>query len=532
MNEAEFTQTDVLVIGAGPVGLTLAGLLARHGITSVVVERRSGTITSPAAHVLRNGPRAVLGLLGVDDAISQAVPELPMHFVTWCTTLAGSELGRIDLRGSTPTERPWTNLSQSLLEPILSRAVEQTGMVTLLYGAECVRVSGHDPVSAESDAEAVVRLADGTERIIRSQWIVAADGAGSRTRAAIGAELVGDGPLGRFFMVHFRADLTRWIADRPGPIFWIMNPEASGTLIVHDAQRSHVFMSVAKGHDDEEKEIPARLAAALGERVDAPIEITTIDTWVPFCQVVDNYRRGRVLLLGDAAHRFPPSGGLGLNTGIMEAHNLAWKLAFAINGTASDTLLDSYDAECRPAATKNANISLQNALDLLLIYDAIGPCIDLEELEARLSSMTPDERAILDESVQHQRSHFLFDGYLPQPAAPQPNEPHCPTLDRWTDSLAFTLHLVDSGRVHTHVSDASVGSIVDTIHQTTRVPMHWERVAQSTARDGVVMFVTRPDGITLWSLDRPELAQELPGDHAIATAIVARMTQLLGTPSR
>ncbi len=109
------STTEVLIVGAGPVGLTLAGLLAISGVSCVVLERRADHIKAPAAHVLRRGPRNVLALLGVDDAIQAAEPPLDMRYITWCTTLVGPELGRLDIRGDAEKNdesatRPWTNL--------------------------------------------------------------------------------------------------------------------------------------------------------------------------------------------------------------------------------------------------------------------------------------------------------------------------------------------------------------------------------------------------------------------------------------
>lgn len=501
------SKTEVLIVGAGPVGLTLAGLLGSLGVSCVVVERRADHIKAPAAHVLRHGPRHVLALLGVDDAIDAAEPPLDMHYITWCTTLGGPELGRLDIRGELnaagkPLQRPWTNLSQNRLEPILASTVSHMNGVEVRYATRC------DSITQEGEfASAVLTLADGTSQSVTANWIVAADGAGSRTRAAIGAELVGQGPLGRFFMVHFRADLSPWILDRPGPICWLMNPEASGTLIVHDIASSHVFMTAMNGSDGEEAEIPARLAAALGVNVD--LEIVTVDTWVPFCQVVDRYRHGRVLLVGDAAHRFPPSGGLGLNTGIMEAHNLAWKLALVQRGVAHETLIDTYDTECRPAATTNATDSFDNALRLLNIYEVLGPCATLVDLEQRLATMSTDDRDRLASAVEDQRSHFLSNGVFPSTA----NEP---APIRWPSPYnRFTIHLVEpTVTLDDWQSQANVLATEFAVTVTVDV-------LDAAPQADVTAFVTRPDGIVVWSTKQPS-------DHERdAQQIATQLRQLL-----
>ncbi len=357
--------------------------------------------------------------------------------------------------------------------------------VQIHYSSRCDSITQHGRT-----ATAVVRSSDGATRSITADWIVAADGAGSRSRAAVGAELVGHGPLGQFFMVHFKADLSPWILDRPGPILWMMNPESSGTLIVHDITSSHVFMTAMIGDEGELETIPARLAAALG--VDVDLEIITIDTWVPFCQVVDNYRKGRVLLVGDAAHRFPPSGGLGLNTGIMEAHNLAWKLVLVQRGAADDELLESFDTECRPAATTNANDSFDNALRLLTIYEALGPCATLIELERRLALMTDVERGQLASAIEDQRSHFLSPGALPAPEADR-------SSGRWPGPYdGFTLYAASSAPADIAEANAMAAELSRAFEVTVRA-LSMDAVPES--RLGVVL--TRPDGIVLWSSDQP-----------------------------
>jgi 2,4-dichlorophenol 6-monooxygenase len=399
-------QTQVLIIGGGPVGLTLAGLLAQQNIQTIVVERRTETVRAPAAHVLRNRARAVLALLGVDDSIDQKAPVLDMRYITWCTTLRGPEIGRLDIGSPENGFRPWTNISQNLLEPILLEGIKSLPSLRILTGATC-----HSLTQTEANATATLTDSAGNETTINADWVVAADGAGSRTRKALGIEMVGNGPLGQFFMVHFKADLTPWVSHRPSPIFWINHPQASGTLIIHDLESTHVFMTPVNGLDDEAAGIPARLAAALNIPIE--VEIISVDSWVAYCQVAERYREGRVFLLGDAAHRFPPSGGLGLNTGILEAHNLAGKLMDVIAYGAETSILDSYEAECRPIAQTNAQESLMNGMRLGLIYGAIGGVGDLEALENRLVSMSAAERVVLADAIEQQRSHFSWDGAFP-----------------------------------------------------------------------------------------------------------------------
>ena len=159
-------------------------------------------------------------------------------------------------------------------------------------------------------------------------------------------------------MVHFEADLRPLMEGRWGPIFWILNPQAAGTIIVHDPAKSHVLMALRSGTEGEEEAISDRLASALGADIDA--RILSVDSWSPHVQVAERYREGRVFLVGDAAHRFPPTGGLGLNTGILDVDFLVHQLVQVEHGDGPASILDCYERECRPTAEENATESFEN----------------------------------------------------------------------------------------------------------------------------------------------------------------------------
>ena len=409
MSTAESTpsQTTVLVVGGGPVGLTASALLSQNGIENVVIERRKESQRAPAAHVLRDRPMEVFDQIGVGEEIRRAKPDLPMDYITWCSTLGGREVGRLDLRtGLPPGQDVWTNCPQNILEPILHERARREPAARVITGAECIDIEQN-----EERVHATIRLADGSESEIDANWVIAADGAGSRVRGMLDIPMIGPGPQGRFFMVHFEADLRPLMEGRWGPIFWILNPQTAGTIIVHDPVKSHVLMALQFGTEGEKEAIPDRLAAALGASVET--RIISVDAWSPHVQVAERYRQGRVFLAGDAAHRFPPTGGLGLNTGILDVDFLVHQLAQVVNGNASPDILDHYEAECRPAAVENATESFENMKRLGEISKVLGPCGDLAALETRLDSLTDDERDRLAHAIEAQRSHFLSEGRLP-----------------------------------------------------------------------------------------------------------------------
>ena len=372
-------EVPVLVVGAGPVGTSAAILLAQQGLGSLVVERAREPQRAPAAHVVNARTFEVLRAAGLDMGAIAAACKSPADAgrVRWMTTLVGDELGSLpferqgdDMLALTPT--PLRNLSQHRLELLL--------LEHLAKQPEASLCAGHEWEDAESDAEGVTSrvrdLASGRLHEVRSRYLIGADGAGSRVRRALGIEPLGPARLGSFVMIHFEANLRPWVGRRPAVLYWTTAPGAMGTFVAHDIDSTWVYMhafdperEAAEGYTEGVcREIVRR---ALGTS-EPSFTVRTIRPWHMTAQVAERYRDGRTFLVGDAAHRFPPTGGLGLNTGVQDAHNLAWKLAAVEAGWAPRALLDSYDAERRPVARENADVSLRNAVRMLEVVRALN----------------------------------------------------------------------------------------------------------------------------------------------------------------
>lgn len=386
-------STDVLIVGGGPTGMVAALALHRLGVAAMIVERQPGLHIHPKAHELSGRSIEILGGLGVafDELAAPASPAADAARILFCETL-GREFGEIDLqrlpdadkyRRHLPTPAAYLNVSQVELEKILARHVRERA-IDLRHG-HTWRGMTQDEGGVVSEVEAA-----GETLRIRSRYVIAADGAASRCRAALGIGMVGPDKLRDFVSASFEADLSGVVGTR-GKLYFLLSPSAPGVLIAHHVERRWVYHTVVSTpHERVEDLTPDRLRerirAALGG-ADVDLTITSTSPWRMTAQVADRFRAGRVFLAGDAAHRFPPTGGLGMNSGIADAYNLAWKLAAVLQGRADDGLLDSYELERRPVVQQMCDESRANfeRMDELMRAFGLDPAV-LDRLAARFAS--------------------------------------------------------------------------------------------------------------------------------------------------
>lgn len=352
------------VVGAGAAGSTAALLLARRGIATTVLERRTEPLQHPAAHVV-NAP-TLETWEDVDPGLAQEVAALspPLEEITtirWASELT-DPIADLDIRGDDPedlvrlrTLSPYlrSHVGQHQLMPALWAALEREPLVDLQRGVVV------EQAAATPDGGMEVRVA-GRPEPLRSRFVVAADGANSVLRSGAGITL--EGPvlahMGSAF-VH-APGLYPPGAVRP-LLTWIYRPGFTGVLIAH-ADDCYVLMTIYLHPDQEiarsgrtywERTVPEVLG-----RTDATVRST--GTWSMTSQLATRFRAGGLLLVGDAAHRFPHTGGFGLNSGVQDAENLAWKLEAVLDGDADEALLDTYEEERRPVIERFADYSVTN----------------------------------------------------------------------------------------------------------------------------------------------------------------------------
>jgi 2,4-dichlorophenol 6-monooxygenase len=406
-------ETQVLIVGAGPVGQMAALMLARQGVSSIVVERRLERMTAPKAHAVNSRTLEICEAAGLsaESVRATGAPADEAGWVRFVSTLTGTEFGHLpyerqqdDVKDLTPF--PLSNIAQPDFEALLEAKLKETDLVTFLRGGECI--------SVEETADQVVgtiALSDERTEKIKSRYVLAADGANSRLRSALGIELEGPEGLQHNMMIHFEADLRAFVKDKPGILYFLFEPDAQGALIAYDLGKTWVLMhsfdpATTTPDTFDDATCIALVEKAVGAAL-PDIKIKNAGPWSMCAQVAERYRQGRVFLIGDAAHRFPPTGGLGLNTGVGDAQNIAWKIAAVENGWADLRLLDTYEDERRPVAQTNTEQSLENSAKLFELFAALYGS-DPEKTRRHFDAISSDPASNSDlaAAIEIQRPHF------------------------------------------------------------------------------------------------------------------------------
>jgi 2-polyprenyl-6-methoxyphenol hydroxylase-like FAD-dependent oxidoreductase len=347
-------DTPVLIAGGGPVGLALAVELGLYGIGCVVVEPRpQPTRLRPRAKTLNARTMEHARRWGLAGRLRAAAP-LPVSWsqdVSFCTTFLGREITRftgvLGLADDGDSPERGQQMPQYVLEEVLREVAAELPTVDLRVGWRLQSLDPARPDDGDGPVHATLLDPAGIAVPVTAEYVVGADGARSVVREQIGARYVGATALRPNTGLVFRSrDLVSAVPHPPAVQTWLLNRQTPGMMGPID--RDGLWWLIAFGVDGRAADFdPGRLiSGALGREL--PVEVVSTDPWTARMELVDRCRRGRVFLVGDAAHLNPPFGGHGLNTGIGDAVDLGWKLAAALAGWGGPALLDSYEAERRP----------------------------------------------------------------------------------------------------------------------------------------------------------------------------------------
>ncbi|WP_225782341.1 FAD-dependent oxidoreductase [Xenophilus sp. Marseille-Q4582] len=389
-------EADVLIVGAGPVGLTLAMDLASRGATVLIAETRhyaeppSVKCNHVSARTMEQFRR-----LGVAHKLRAAgLPEDYPNDVVFRTRMTGTELTRIPIPcrrdrytettgpdGWWPTPEPPHRINQIYLEPILLEHTAALPGVTLLNRTQ---VTGFTQDAQGVRAEAV-DLGSGAVRTLRARYLVGCDGGSSGVRKAIGARLEGTPVIQRVQSTFIRAPQLGALVD--GPPAWCcyaVNPDRCGTVFAIDGHSTWLVHNHLHAEEPEFDSVDRDRAIRdiLGVDADFTYEVISKEDWVGRRLVANRFRDGRVFIAGDAAHLWVPYAGYGMNAGIADALNLAWLLGACLQGWGDEAMLDAYEAERQPITEQVSNFAMDHAQKMIRARRAVPPNIEGIDAEA------------------------------------------------------------------------------------------------------------------------------------------------------
>ncbi len=378
-------------------------LLSGLGVEHLLVSSRPHTSTLPKAHVLNQRALEILDDCGAYEEIRRrSTPPAQMAYTAWYSGLGGDAaddgrvLARQECWGTGGENESWRgasafrqlNLPQIRLEPVLKARAEELAPESIRFG--------HELTALEQDTDGVtatvVDRESGEEYEVRADYLVAADG-GRTVPGLVGIGYEGFDQIAVSCTLHVSADLSGLATDDDVLLRWIAAPRNGANIVLvpmgpdNWGPRSeewvmHMIFLPDDPRMPEEDGVEQLVRESLGIE-DLPMEVHRQTRWEVGAVLAERFREGRVFLVGDSAHRHPPTGGLGLTSAIHDVHNLCWKLAAVLEEQAGPELLESYEPERRPVDARNVQRSMENALNQLLIFNATGMSPDQDEAANR-----------------------------------------------------------------------------------------------------------------------------------------------------
>jgi len=402
-------QAPILIIGGSLVGLATAMFLAKHKVPCLVIEKHRGTAIHPRAGYFQLRTMELMRQAGIEQEVRAAALALydADGGLNAVETLAGKEIANYipninhGIQDVSPARRLF--MPQQVLEPILLKRARELG-AQFQYSTELL--------SFEQDSQgvsAVVRNIDThEEQTIRTPYMVACDGNRSPVRDKLGIQMIGHGLMAQSVTIYFKADCSRALRGRNLGVIYVNNPKVRGFFRLEKTGLGGflvVFM-VGDPNDSMARNVAANITTEIAAQIvrdavgdpDLAVDVQDVAKWRAICEAADRVQQDRVFIAGDAAHTMTPTGGFGGNTGIQDAHNIAWKLAMVTKGLADASLMDTYNAERQPAGT----LAIEQAYNRYVLrcdpdlgsegMHAAVPDMHVEFNRYRSSAVLPDPR--------------------------------------------------------------------------------------------------------------------------------------------
>ncbi len=397
-------EVPVLIAGGGPAGLSAAVLLAQHGVEMLLVERRGFEARFPRAHLLNVRTMEIFAEMGVaDDIYALAPPDDRWRKVVWYTSVTGPtplhglKIGEVPAwaggadaeRYAAASPRKFSNLPQLRLDPLLWRHAHASCPGRIRGFHELTHIEQHEPGGVTAT---ILDRNSGAVRRVRARYLIAADG-GRVSANLLGVDCEGPRAIRTVVSCHVSTDMSAW-SEPDALLAHFIHPRGRGRNVGglqslgpgRFGRASAEWAVAASGLSADpsaldDDAVLERAIQTLGLPPGHPVTLHAVSRWQYEGVVARRFRAGSAFLAGDAAHRHPPTGGLGLNCAVQDVHNLAWKLAAVLHGQASDALLDSYETERRPIAAFYTAHALENAGRHAPIGAALGLRPEMTEEE-------------------------------------------------------------------------------------------------------------------------------------------------------
>jgi 2-polyprenyl-6-methoxyphenol hydroxylase-like FAD-dependent oxidoreductase len=510
-------EIPVLIVGGGPIGLTAAVGLRNLGVDCMLVERHRGTLGFPKGRRVTVRSVEIFRQWNLEAAVTDvSLPRSESLFVYRGETLFAREFERTPQSAETTPFSPTQELicSQDVLEPVLRERAQALGADVRFATAMTEFIQDEKGVTAQ--------LASGDDRApftVRAQFLIAVDGARSNVRSALGISRSGAGVVGDRVSILVEADLAARMEGRQAVMSRLTQPRRGTGVAAVDNKRLWLLILPHRPESEPAESFTNERCAAIARQAlgDDGIEVRIrgVQFWQAAALVADKFQAGRVFLAGDAAHITTPLGGLGMNCGLADVHNLAWKIAGVLAGCADPSLLNTYELERQPIARATADASL----------GAAQPPAPVQGLVLGYAYESP---AIISDGISLPAIPERIGDYTPS-ARSGCRAPHV-----WmtaNGSRKSTLDLFGKGFVALTGAGSHVSAAARSVARSVSIPLEHFVIEDTDflglygiGPDGIV--IVRPDGHVAWRA--PALDERAENAIRAALAHAARPSKLAG----